>query len=166
MLARLAFRRVACRAQLKEKRSMLINLIVGLPFMLLCLVLQAAVTFWSIRFYMRQSTWMAADAGLFTHVRPLLLVMIAMTMANFVQIASWGALFLCLGEFSAAYEAIYHSAVNFTSLGYGDVVMSARWKLMGPLEAVNGILMLGATSAALVAIMQHMIKVHFHGGAD
>jgi hypothetical protein len=39
--------------------------------------------------------------------------------------------------------------------------MSTRWKLMGPLEAVNGILMLGMTSAALVAIMQHLIKLRF-----
>jgi hypothetical protein len=145
---------------------MLINLLIGLPFMLLCLTLQAAVTFWSIRFYMRQAGRMAATGGLIAHIRPLLLVMIAMTLANFVQISIWGALFIFLGEFSAVYDAIYHSAVNFTSLGYGDVVMSARWKLMGPLEAVNGILMLGMTSAALVAIMQHLIKVHLENGAD
>jgi hypothetical protein len=145
---------------------MLINLVVGLPFMLLCLVLQAAVTFWSIRFFVRQSRRAAPGAKLLAQVRPLLLVMIATTLANFVQIVIWGALFIALGEFGAAYDAIYHSAVNFTSLGYGDVVMSPRWKLMGPLEAVNGILMLGMTSAALVAIMQHLIKVRFESGAD
>lgn len=145
---------------------MLINLVVGLPFMLLCLVLQAAVTFWSIRFYLKQAVRMAATGGLIAHVRPLLLVMVAMTLANFVQIVIWGALFIYLGEFSAVYDAIYHSAVNFTSLGYGDVVMSARWKLMGPLEAVNGILMLGMTSAALVAILQHLIKVHLEQGPE
>jgi hypothetical protein len=147
-------------------RIMLINLVVGLPFMLLCLVLQAAVTFWSIRFYLKQAVRMAATGGLIAHVRPLLLVMVAMTLANFVQIVIWGALFIYLGEFSAVYDAIYHSAVNFTSLGYGDVVMSARWKLMGPLEAVNGILMLGMTSAALVAILQHLIKVHLEQGPE
>jgi hypothetical protein len=145
---------------------MLINLIVGIPVMLLCLTLQAAITFWSIRFYMRQSGRTNPASGLFGQVRPLLLVMIAMTLANFVQIVIWGVLFICLGEFKAAYEAIYHSAVNFTSLGYGDVVMSARWKLMGPLEAVNGILMLGMTSAGLVAIMQQLIKVRFESGVD
>lgn len=145
---------------------MLKNLLIGLPSMLLCLTLQAAVTFWSIRFYMRRSGRTARGAGLFAQIRPLLLVLIVMTLANFVQIVIWGLLFIWLGEFSVVYEAIYHSAVNFTSLGYGDVVMSARWKLMGPLEAVNGILMLGMTSAGLVAIMQHMIKVRFEIGAD
>jgi hypothetical protein len=41
------------------------------------------------------------------------------------------------------------------------VVMSKRWKLMGPLEAADGILMVGMTSAALVAILQQLIKVQF-----
>jgi hypothetical protein len=49
-------------------------------------------------------------------------------------------------------------------LGYGDVVMSARWKLLGPLEAANGVLMFGMTSAALMAILQQLIKVHFETG--
>ena len=66
---------------------------------------------------------------------------------------------MLLGEFNAVYDAVYHSGVNFTSLGYGDVVMSARWKLLGPLEAANGVLMFGMTSAALMAILQHLIKV-------
>jgi len=39
------------------------------------------------------------------------------------------------------------------------VVMSAGWKLLGPLEALNGILMLGITSAALMAILQSTIKL-------
>ena len=137
---------------------MLRNLMIGLPIMLLCLALQAAVSFWSVRFYMRQSG-QSPSRGLFPHMRPLLIVMIAMMLGNFVQISIWGVLFLCLDEFSELYEAVYHSAVNFTSLGYGDVVMSRRWKLLGPLEAANGVLMFGMTSAALMAILQHLIKV-------
>jgi hypothetical protein len=82
-------------------------------------------------------------------------------LGNFIQIVIWGVLFIGLGEFSELYEAVYHSAVNFTSLGYGDVVMSARWKLMGPLEAANGVLMFGMTSAALMVILQQLIKGQF-----
>src|SRR5215204_2178169 len=127
---------------------MLRNLATGLPIMLLCLALQAAVTFWSVRFYMRHPGAALPGSGLFVNIRPLLIVMITMMLGNFVQIVIWATLFIVLGEFSELYEAVYHSAVNFTSLGYGDVVMSARWKLMGPLEAANGVLMFGMTAAA------------------
>ena len=49
--------------------------------------------------------------------------------------------------------------MNFTSLGYGDVVMSREWKLLGPLEAANGVLMMSMTAAALTAILQNMITL-------
>jgi Ion channel len=140
------------------------NLVIGLPIMLLCLLLQAAVSFWSVQFYLRQSDRTPHGHGFFAHVRPLLIVMITMMLGNFVQIVIWATLFIFLGEFSELYEAVYHSAVNFTSLGYGDVVMSTRWKLMGPLEAANGVLMFGMTSAALMAILQQLIKVQFKVG--
>jgi Ion channel len=143
---------------------MLRNLLIGLPTMLLCLALQAAFTFWSVRYYMRQSDRLPTGRGLFSHVRPLLIAMVIMMLGNFLQIVIWGVLFLCLGEFSELYEAVYHSAVNFSSLGYGDVVMSTRWKLLGPLEAGSGVLMFAMTSAALMAILQELIKKEFAAG--
>ena len=145
---------------------MLRNLLIGLPVMLLCLALQAAVSFWSVRFYIRRVESMEARRRLLPQLPPLLIVMIAMTLGNFTQIVIWGVLFICVGEFSELYEAVYHSAVNFTSLGYGDVVMSARWKLLGPLEAANGVLMFGMTSAALMVILQHLIKVQLETRAS
>jgi hypothetical protein len=138
---------------------MLMNLTIGLPITLLCLGLQAAFTFWCVQYYLRQSGRMHSGLGMYAQVRPLLVVMIVLMLGNFVQIVIWGALFMVLGEFSDVYEAVYHSAVNFSSLGYGDIVMSKRWKLMGPLEAANGVLMFGMTSAALMAILQRLIKV-------
>jgi hypothetical protein len=71
---------------------------------------------------------------------------------------------MALGEFSELYEAVYHSAVNFSSLGYGDVVMTKPWKLLGPLEAGNGVLMFGLTGAALMAILQQMIQAQSQKG--
>ena len=136
---------------------MLPNVLVGLPTMLLCLILQVLFTFWSIRYYLRASDRIAAT-GARVQVRPLLLVMLILTAGNLLQITLWGALFLALGEFTEFYEAIYHSGVNFASLGYGDIVMSKDWKLLGPLEAVNGVLMVGMSGAALVAVLQQLIK--------
>ena len=136
----------------------LLNLLVGFAVMLACLIVQAAVAFWSVRYYVRQSTNAAAPHKFIASIRPLIVAMLAMLAANFIQITLWGLVFLWLGEFEELYEAIYHSAVNFSSLGYGDVVMSKNRKLLGPLEAVNGVIMLGMTSAALVVILQQLIR--------
>ena len=136
---------------------MLLNLLVGLPAMLICLTLQVTFTFWAVRYYLRASERIAAAGGR-VQIRPLLFVMLILTAGNLLQITLWGVLFLALGEFTEFYEAVYHSAVNFASLGYGDIVMSRDWKLLGPLEACCGVLMLGMTAAALTVILQQMIK--------
>jgi hypothetical protein len=136
----------------------LLNLLVGFAVMLACLIVQAAVAFWSVRYYVRQSSNAGAPRKFIAGIRPLIVAMLAMLAANFIQITLWGLLFLLLREFEELYEAIYHSAVNFSSLGYGDVVMSKNRKLLGPLEAINGVIMLGMTSAALVVILQQLIR--------
>lgn len=134
------------------------NLMIGFPTMLLCLVVQVAFSFWGVRYYVRQSSGVTAPHRFLAGIRPLLIIMLAMMLGTFVQIAVCGTLFVWLGEFDELYEAIYHSAVNYASLGYGDIVMSKAWKLLGPLEAVNGVLMLGMSAAALMAILQQLIK--------
>ena len=64
------------------------------------------------------------------------------------------------------HEAVYHSAVNFASLGYGDIVMSKYRKLLGPLEAINGVLMLGMSAAALMVILQQLVKLQYRGDSN
>jgi hypothetical protein len=128
--------------------------------MMTCLVLQVTFTYWSVRHVVGPSGRPRQHQGLANGIFALLVAMVIMMLGNFLQIMLWGGLFFALGEFPVFYEAVYHSGVNFTSLGYGDVVMSTDRKLLGPLEALNGILMLGLSSAALVAILQHLTRVH------
>ena len=134
-----------------------LNLLLGLPVMLLCLVAEVASLFWCVRYYVLRSARDPQGQRLLSAIGPLLVSMLVMLVIDLVQIAFWAALFMLLGEFEHAYDAMYHSAVNFSSLGYGDIVMSHDRRLLGPLEAVNGVLMLGMTAAALMAIVQHMI---------
>ena len=133
------------------------NFVTGLPAMLLCLLVQTAVAFWCVRHYVSHLPKVGRGQRFLVGMRPLIVATLAMLGGTLVQIMLWGALFLWLGEFEQAYDAIYHSAVNFSSLGYGDIVMTRERRLLGPLEAVNGVLMLGMSAATLMAIVQHMI---------
>jgi hypothetical protein len=67
---------------------------------------------------------------------------------------------LC-GEFTDFGAALYHSAMNYTTLGYGDVVMSSSWKLFGPLEAADGMLLFGVSTAMVFAVIQQLIQTRF-----
>ncbi len=80
--------------------------------------------------------------------------MLLLVVGNLAQIAIWAGLFMLIGEFLQFGEAYYHSAVNFATLGYGDFVMTAEHKLLGPLEAVNGVLMIGVSTSVLMTVIQ------------
>jgi len=80
------------------------------------------------------------------------------TIAHLAEVALWAVLFVFCGEFQEFGNAYYHSAVNYTTLGYGDIIMSPRWALLGPLEAANGMLLFGVTAAMVLAIIQKLIE--------
>jgi len=79
--------------------------------------------------------------------------LLALLVSALAQIALWPGAFVLCGEFADFEEAFYHSAVNIPTLGYEDIVMSRRWRLLGPLEAVNGSLMLGLSAAMLFTVL-------------
>jgi Ion channel len=81
--------------------------------------------------------------------------------AHLVEIALWAVLFIMCGEFTEFGTAYYHSAVNYTTLGYGDLVMTPAWRLLGPLEAADGMLMFGVSTAIIFALIQRLIRDRF-----
>jgi hypothetical protein len=81
--------------------------------------------------------------------------------AHLLEITVWAVVFLLCGEFAAFGTAYYHSAVNYTTLGYGDVLMTPSWRLLGPLEAADGVLMFGVSTAMIFAVMQRLIHDRF-----
>jgi hypothetical protein len=84
--------------------------------------------------------------------------LIGLLMRRVLQFATWAALFVSIGQFEDFETAFYHSTVNFTSLGYGDIVMSATWRLLGGLEAANGVLMFGLSAGAILSMMTWEFK--------
>jgi len=78
-----------------------------------------------------------AGVGFWTDVAIVAGVTLLAIIAHMVEIAIWAVLFNACGEFTGLAPAFYHSAMNYTSLGYGDVVMSVSSRLLGPLEAAT-----------------------------
>jgi len=78
--------------------------------------------------------------------------------AHLIAIATWALVFSFCGEFSQLAGAVYHSAMNYTMLGDADMVMSPSWRLLASLEAANGMLMFGVSTALLFAVIQRLVQ--------
>jgi len=136
---------------------MLINLFYGLLVMAVCLLLQSLLLTAALRYYTHSQILMK-NPSLWSTLFVINGVMMLLVLGNIAQVAIWALLFRLLGEFPGFGEAVYHSAVNFATLGYGDIVMSNNHKFLGPIEAINGVIMIGVSTAALMAAFQDAMK--------
>jgi voltage-gated potassium channel len=74
-----------------------------------------------------------------------------------LQIVAWAITYMyCLpsGVLDTFEEAVYFSFVTFTTLGYGDITLSEGWRILSGIEAMNGILLVGWSTAVLFAVVQ------------
>jgi hypothetical protein len=140
---------------------MLINLLLGMPTMALCLFTQSLLVIVALRYYSSRERWVNSPS-FSSSLLVLSSVMLLLIIGNLAQVAIWALLFQGVGEFDHFDAAFYHSAVNFATLGYGDIVMSDQYKLLGPIQAINGVLMIGVSTAALMATFTDAIKRTMH----
>jgi hypothetical protein len=136
---------------------MMENILIGLTTMIACLLIQALLVVISMRFY-ADNPQLVDSPSLFGTFGLISAVMLLLVIGNFVQIIIWGGLFMYLGEFTDFGTAVYHSAVNFATLGYGDIVMSEHRRGLGPMEAINGVLMIGVSTAVMMSALQDALR--------
>ena len=71
----------------------------------------------------------------------------------------WGIVFLALGVFVTAEASVYFSIVAFTTLGFGDILLTQEWRLLAGMAAINGLLMIGLFTAILVEVLRRVRSV-------
>jgi hypothetical protein len=138
--------------------AILVPLAVGTGVFVCTIFIHALALGATVQLVRRETRLGRAGAGFWIDV-----VIVAMTIsfafaAHLVEIAVWAALFVICGEFPEFGPAFDHSAVNYTTLGYGDVVMTPSWRFLGPLEAANGALMFGVSTAMVFAVIQRLTR--------
>ena len=68
-----------------------------------------------------------------------------------IEIWFWALVYVAINAFEDFEHALYFSTVAFSTVGFGDIVPEFEWRLLGALEAVNGFLMIGWSTAYLIA---------------
>jgi voltage-gated potassium channel Kch len=97
--------------------------------------------------------------GSFWNITFVLQLMVFLLLgAHLVQMACWALVFIWCGQFRDFEAAFCHSAVNYTTLGYGEVVMARPWRLLGAMEAMDGMLMAGVSAAILFAVLHRLVE--------
>jgi hypothetical protein len=132
--------------------------LIGMGVTLSALVVQGLVTVLGVQTVDVLLTRRAVGTNVWRNGLATVMLIMILWMGHLAQMTVWAAVFLTVGEFETFAPAFYHSAVNYTTLGYGDIVMSPRWRLLGPQEAACGSLAFGWSTAVLVTIVIRLVR--------
>jgi hypothetical protein len=77
--------------------------------------------------------------------------------AHLIEVAVWAIAYRLVGVTPDGTQNLYFAFVNYTTLGYGDIVPVARWRLLGPLTAMNGVLLFGWSTAVIYHVLRASI---------
>ena len=141
--------------------SILVPLAVGAIPTVCTIVIHALAVMATVTFIRRERRLGRAGVNFGNDVGIVTLAISFALAAHLVDIALWAVLFRICGEFPGLGTAYYHSAVNYTTLGYGDLVMTPSWRMLGPLEAADGMLMFGVSTALIFALTQRLLQDRF-----
>lgn len=90
------------------------------------------------------------------------LVILAIVLALFtlhgVEIWLYAALYLVIGAVQTLEAAVYFSTITYASIGFGDAEMAPAWRLVGAIEGINGVLLLGWSTAFFVTVVARLPK--------
>ena len=95
------------------------------------------------------------DLHVFMRVTALLTItVVALTVAHVAEISVWALFMTFAGIMVPNVETFEFAFENYVALGYGDVVASGGWRLIGPIMALNGLLLIGWSVAIIFEVMR------------
>jgi ion channel len=141
--------------------AILVPLAVGAIAVMCTIFIRAAAVVATVNFVRHQRRLGRAGAGFWIDFLIVALAITVALVAHLIEIACWAILFVICGEFSKFGTAYYQSAVNYTTLGYGDVMMTPSWRMLAPLEAANGMLMFGVSTAIIFTVIRGLVQARF-----
>lgn len=79
--------------------------------------------------------------------------------AHISEVFVWAVAYSIVDAAPVGSRLVYFAFVNYTTLGYGDVIPIERWQLLGPMTAMNGVLLFGWSTAVIFEVLRRvMIK--------
>jgi hypothetical protein len=90
----------------------------------------------------------------FRLIAVMIATVIVLMIAHLAEVLVWSLIYAAVGAAPVGTDLVYFAFVNYTTLGYGDVTPVERWHLLGPMTAMNGVLLFGWSTAVIFEVLR------------
>ena len=134
---------------------MLARLPIALTLMALCVAIHAIGVSWALQRLRRHPKTALRFSAI---TRLFVSVAVWIVLLHLAEISLWAVFYVWRDAMPDLPSALYFSAVTYTTTGYGDVVLSEGWRLLGAVEALTGILMCGWSTGFFFAVVNRVYE--------
>ena len=85
-----------------------------------------------------------------------LTVSLGLFLLHGIEIWLYAFLFLAIGSVEGLREAVYFSTITYAAIGYNDAAMAEQWRLVSAIEGINGLILIGWSTAFFVTLVTRM----------
>jgi hypothetical protein len=101
---------------------------------------------------------LARTGGSVALVSTMVAVVCTLSLAHLAEVGLWGVGMALVGAIGSEEGPLYFAFVSYTTLGYGDVLATREWRLLGPAAAMNGILLFGWSTAVIFHVLADTVR--------
>ena len=128
----------------------------GLPVLVLTVVAHVCVLVLALEALVRLAPNAKRKPNLLRSVAVLALTALGAATLHGLEAAVWATLYLGIGALTSVRSAMLFSLEAITSYGHAEIFLEDRWQLLGAIEAVNGLIIFGLTTAFIFAAIQDL----------
>lgn len=130
------------------------QIVVGMAVILATLAIHSSGAVGTLHVFNRVRRRWQLQHGYVRGLLAMQVVFVSTLISHILNMLVWAWVFLLCGEFGGRLStAMYFSGTTYTTLGYGDVLLTERWRLLAPMEAASGVLLFGLSAATLFAML-------------
>lgn len=89
----------------------------------------------------------------------LTLLFSGIMLLHITETTFWAAFYYTRALFNDFETSLYFSLTSYTTIGYGDVLLPQKWRLLGAIEGVSGVLLCGVSTAFIFAVISAMFQI-------
>ena len=134
------------------------ELVIALSVVAVCVVIHTAGLVLFGQFLIDKFPKLDRTASMTRQILALMLVFAVVMTLHLVEAALWAIFYHVRGLFDDFETALYFSLVTYGTIGFGDVVLPQRWRLLSGIEGISGVLLCGLSGAFIFAVINALFK--------
>ena len=135
---------------------MFTQIIIASLLITVTVALQAAIIGINETLFNRFKFWLVRPPRIAKMVSSLTIVVLWIMVGISISAWMWAGVYMWLGVFDNLEQAVYYSIVNLTTLGFGDIIIDEKWRILAALEAADGLILFGLSTAYLMEFISEL----------